>query len=254
MSKDKRVKVSIVVPSYNETIEVKRKAIEEIDNFFKKQNYSYEVVIVDDGSTNNTLPEVKNLIEGRQGFRLIENEHSGKAITVMTGLLNSRGDIAIFTDMDQATPIYEIDKLMPKFNAGFDVVIGSRKGRKGAPLTRKLAAWGFSVIRTIFLGLPFKDTQCGFKAFNRKSIELIFPQLLNRWKAMKAKGAAVNAGFDVEVLFLAKKNNLKIAEVAVEWHHVENLKQVHLLNDSLEALKDILRIRWNDLKGEYDLS
>lgn len=244
-------RLSIIIPSYNESAQVKQKAVEEVENFVRSLDFPCEVIIVDDESTNNTLELVKKLVKSKESFRLIENRHGGKAMTVMSGLLQSKGEVALFTDMDQATPIQEVLKFIPKFNEGFDIVIGSRQGRKGAPLMRKLAGWGFSVLRNISLGLPFKDTQCGFKAFSRESTELIFPDLLNKWRRMKAKGAAVNAGFDVEVLFLAKKRGLKVAEVDVEWRHVENVKQVQLVRDSIEAIKDMLRIRWNDLTQQY---
>jgi hypothetical protein len=183
---------------------------------------------------------------------LIKNNHGGKAVAVMTGMIESRGKIALFTDMDQATPIQEIEKLLGQFEKGFDIVIGSRSGRKGAPLIRKLMAWGFSVLRTLILGLPFNDTQCGFKAFSRQSIEKVFVPLLRRWqKHLKQNGAAVNAGFDVETLFLAKKIGLKIDEVKVEWHYV-GTERVQAIRDSLDALQDMLKIRINDLTGSYN--
>ena len=186
----------------------------------------------------------------KKNIRLIKNDHGGKAIAVMTGLLDSTGEIALFTDMDQATPISEIEKLLPKFEEGFDIAIGSRSGRKGAPIVRKFMAFGFSLMRNIILGLPFKDTQCGFKAFNRKSILEIFPVLLKRWKKLKQTGAAVNAGFDVETLFLAKKKGFKIAEVTVEWHHV-GTERGQIIKDSLDAVWDIFRIRLDDLQNKY---
>lgn len=140
---------------------------------------------------------------------------------------------------------------MPNFDK-YDIVIGSRSGRKGAPVIRKLMAFGFATIRTIILGLPFKDTQCGFKAFNRKSIESIFPELLKRWhKHLQKKGAAVNAAFDVETLFIAKKQGFKIKEVTVEWHHV-GTERVQVIRDSLEAVIDIVKIRANDILGRYN--
>lgn len=247
----KKLKLSVIVPSYNETAELKREAIGKIEEYFKKQSYSYEVIIVDDQSTNNTLGVVKEIIKSKQNFRLIENPHGGKAITVMTGMLQSTGEIALFTDMDQATPVTETAKLLAKLEEGFDIAIGSRHGRQGAPLPRKLAGWGFSLLRNIILGLPFKDTQCGFKAFRHETIPVIFPIILEEWQRMRASSAAVNAGFDVETLFLAKKRNFKIAEVEVDWQHVENIKQVQLFRDSTEAFKDMIRIRLNDLKGIY---
>lgn len=246
-----KVKLSIVIPAYNESENLKNNVLDEVEDYLKSQNYSYEVVIVDDGSKDDTVLQIKKQIKDKDHFRLMENSHGGKAITVMTGMIESMGEIAVFTDMDQATPIKELEKILPIFEEGYDVVIGSRQGRKGAPLLRKLMAWGFATLRNLLLGLPLKDTQCGFKGFNRHAVDKVFPDLLIIWKKNKAQKAAVNAGFDVETLFLAKKKGLKIAEIPVEWHYV-GTERVQLISDSIEAIKDMLRIRINDLQGKYN--
>lgn len=243
--------ISIVIPAYNEVDNLKKGSLEQVNNYFKDKEYRYEVLVVDDGSSDETVEVVKKKIVGFKNFRLIEMSHAGKALTVMNGLLLTEGEYAVFTDMDQATPINQIEKVLPKFKQGFDIVIGARSGRKGAPFIRKLSAWGFSMIRNIFLGLPFIDTQCGFKAFNRRSIELIFPELIKRWEAKKISGVAVNAGFDVEMLFVARKKGLKIADVAVEWQYVES-ERVPFLKNAFEATVDVLNIRINDILGKYD--
>ncbi len=245
-------KLSVIVPSYNESAEIKLKALADIDKFLKLQNYSYEVLIVDDKSTNGTLDLVRKEIKNRKNFLLLENEHGGKAITVMSGLLKSSGEIALFTDMDQATPITETSKLLENIEQGYDIAIGSRNERKDAPIIRKIASIGFVLLRNLILGLPIKDTQCGFKAFKRETVNLIFPELLKSWEHMKSKGAAVNAGFDIETLYLAKKKGFKVVEVGVEWHHVQNEKQVQLVQDAIESIKDMLRIRINSFCGKYN--
>ena len=224
----------------------------EVAIYLTTVGFSYEVLVVDDGSTDGTRMLVKNFVKGKEKWRLIENEHGGKALTVMTGVLAARGDIALFTDMDQATPLPEVEKFFPKFTEGYDIVIGSRAGRKGAPILRKLAAWGFAFLRNIILGLLFLDTQCGFKAFNKKSRVAIFPSMMKSWEKMRASGAAVHAGFDVETLFLAKKMGFKIAEVPVAWQYV-GTERVQLIKDSIDAIRDMLRIRWNDLTKGYKL-
>lgn len=243
--------LSVIIPAFNESENLKKGVLGEVENYLSKQPYEWEVIIVDDGSTDGSTSLIEEFIKPSKRFKLIKNNHAGKAIAVMTGLIQSKGEIGLFTDMDQATPISEIEKLLPHFDQGFDIVIGSRKGRKGAPLIRKLMAFGFSLLRTIILGLPFRDTQCGFKAFSRKSIEVIFPVLQERWrKHLKEKGAAVNAAFDVETLFLAKKKRFKIKEVSVDWHHV-GTERVQVIKDSFDAIVDILKIRINDLLGRY---
>lgn len=248
----KSIDISIIVPSYNESAEIKLAAIESIAQFLKDKSDSYEVLIVDDASTNDTREVVKKAIKNLNNFKLIENSHGGKAITVMTGLLSSQGKVALFTDMDQATPIDQLPKLISQFKDDTQVVIGVRQGRPGAPLVRRLMSKTFTLLRNLILGLPFSDTQCGFKAFSRSAIDQIFPKLLKDWQRRKASGAAVNAGFDIETLFVAKKLDIKTEEVVVKWHHVQNEKQVQVIQDSLAALADMWRIRLADIQGKYN--
>lgn len=246
------IKLSVIIPAYNESENLSHGVLDEVYNYLKKQNYTYEVLIVDDGSKDDTVQLVKKYIKDKASFKLVENYHSGKAITVMNGMLKASGQIMLFTDMDQATPINQIEKLLPKFDQSYDIVIGSRAGREGAPLIRKVVAWGFASLRDLILGLPFRDTQCGFKAFNQKAIQAIFPKVLKIWQSMRSSGnAAVNAGFDVETLFIARKIGFKIVEVPVEWRFV-GTERVQVIRDALEALRDMLRIRLTDLTGKYD--
>ena len=244
------IKLSVVIPAYNESENLKKGVLEQVNNYLKTVNYNYEVLVVDDGSNDNTALIVKEKIKNLKGFKLVENKHGGKAATVITGMLVAKGELILFTDLDQSTPIDQIEKFLPKFEQKFDIVIGSRTGRKGAPLTRRLSAWGFSLLRGIILGLPFKDTQCGFKAFNKKSIEKIFPKIKDEWGVLHTKGGAVNAGFDVELLYLAKKFGFKIAEVPADWNYMDT-ERVQVIKDALAAIYDMLRIRVNDLKGKY---
>lgn len=243
-------KISIVIPSYNEERNLKKGVLDEVGNYLESLKINYEVIVVDDGSLDTSVNLIKKYIFKNNHFKLIQNSHGGKANAVMTGMLRATGEIILFTDMDQATPINQIEKFIPKFEADFDIVIGSRHGRKGAPILRKLAAWGFSVLRGIILGLPFKDTQCGFKAFSKQAVERIIPEIKSEWGVVHFKGGAVNAGFDVELLYLAKKYGFKIAEVDVEWRYVDT-ERVQMGKDALAAIYDMLRIRWNDLAGKY---
>lgn len=244
------IKLSIISPAYNESANLRKGVLDEMADYLKGVDFSFEVLIVDDGSTDDTVKIIKEQIKNKKDFRIIENPHGGKAITVMTGLLAAEGEIALFTDLDQATPLREVEKFFSKFEEGYDIVIGSRMGRKGAPFVRKLSAWGFSILRGIILGLPFSDTQCGFKAFSKESIEKIVPKVKDEWGVVHFKGGAVNAGFDVELLYLAKKYGFKIAEVPVEWNYVDS-ERVQVIKDAAAAIYDMLRIRINDLKGKY---
>ncbi len=243
-------KLSVVIPAYNEARNLKKGVLQEVSNFLKTTGLNYEVIIVDDGSIDDTKQIIENFIIKNPLFKLIKVSHGGKANAVMTGLLKAQGEIILFTDMDQATPINQLEKFIPLFEDGFDIVIGSRAGRKGAPIIRKLSAWGFSVLRGIILGLPFADTQCGFKAFTKKVVERIIPKIKNEWGVVHFKGGAVNAGFDVELLYLAKKYGFKIAEVSVEWSYVDT-ERVQVVKDAAAAIYDMFRIRINDLKRKY---
>lgn len=246
------MKISIVIPAYNEEKNLKNGALLEVEDYLEKSKLNYEVIVVDDGSSDDTVFLVNKFISQNKNFKIIKTPHGGKANAVMTGMLAANGGVMLFTDMDQATPIDQIEKFLPKFEAGFDIVIGSRQGREGAPITRKLAAWGFSFLRGLILGLPFKDTQCGFKAFSKKAIEIIIPKIKNEWGVVHFKGGAVNAGFDVELLYLARKYGFKIAEVPVEWNYVDT-ERVQVIKDALAAVYDIVRIRINNLRGCYNV-
>lgn len=245
---NKNVELSVIIPAYNESKNIKAGSLDSVYDYLKTQNFTYEIVVVDDGSSDNTASLVEDYIKGKDNIYLIKNEHGGKAITVMTGILKSSGKIAVFSDMDQSTPIKEIEKFFPLFEKGYDVVVGSRSGRKGAPLIRKIYALGFSVLRQILLGFSF-DTQCGFKAFRREVVERVFPKLLDDWLKKKSSGAAVNAGFDVELLYIVKKNKFKVTDVVVDWHYVGSERVG--VSAAVEALGDMLRIRLKDLKGKY---
>jgi glycosyltransferase involved in cell wall biosynthesis len=242
--------LSVVIPAYNEERSLKAGNLSGVYEYLKAQNYPWEVLVVDDGSTDATLPLAKQYAKDTPGFRVISEPHRGKGGTVIAGMLKAKGDIVLFTDMDQATPINQLAKVLPKFDAGFDIVIGSRSGREGAPLIRKVMAYGFSALRFLVLRLPYKDTQCGFKAFNRQAARKIFTRMKIFSEKMRAQGASVTAGFDLEILYLARKLGFRVAEVPVEWHHKEGTK-VNPLKDSWEGFRDLMRVRFNALAGKY---
>ncbi len=243
-------KLSIVIPAYNEAENLKKGVLDQVVKYLDQSGLEYEVIVVDDGSADATVDIVKKYLIKEKRFKLIQNSHGGKAMAVMTGMEKAKGEIVLFTDMDQATPINQLEKFLPKFEEGYDIVIGSRSGRKGAPFIRKLSAWGFSILRHLILGLPFSDTQCGFKAFDQKAIQKIIPRIKGEWGVLHTHTGAVNAGFDVELLYLAKKYGFKIAEVGVEWNYVDT-ERVQVIKDAAAAIYDMFRIRINDLKGKY---
>lgn len=246
------MKLSVVIPSYNEMANLRKGTLDRVQRFLDKKKISYEVIVVDDGSTDGSLEFVKKFTREVKEFRLIQNSHTGKAGAVTTGMLDAKGDYILFMDMDQATPIEEINKLLP-YVKDFDIVIGSRNTtRKGAPWTRKIMGTGMIVLRTFLVGLPdIKDTQCGFKIFSKKASQKIFTQVKKIHNGFKSiNRSSVTAGFDVELLFLASKEGFKIKEIPVDWLYVET-RRVSPIKDSLDGFIDLLRIRKNIIKGIY---
>lgn len=246
------MKLSVVIPSYNEMANLRKGTLDRVQHFLEKKKINYEVIVVDDGSNDGSLEFVKKFVKDSKSFKLIENSHTGKAGAVTTGMLASVGDFVLFMDMDQATPIEEVEKLLP-FAGKYDVVIGSRNTtRRGAPWTRKIMGTGMIVLRTTLVGIPeIKDTQCGFKLFSKDASMKLFTQIKKIHGNFKSiNHSSVTAGFDVELLYLAVKNGFKIKEVPVDWLYVET-RRVSPVKDSIDGFLDLLRIRKNILKGVY---
>jgi len=247
-----KVYLSVVIPAYNEENNIRTGALASVYEYLKNQKYPWEVLVVDDGSKDNTVNLAKSFVRKHEGFRVITEPHRGKGGTVIAGMLASEGGIVLFADMDQATPIDQIEKILPKFKSGYDIVIGSRVGREGAPLIRKVMAYGFSLLRNLVLRLPYKDTQCGFKAFKNDASHEIFKKMKIFSEKAGNRGASVTAGFDLEILYIARKLKLKVAEVPVVWHHKEGTK-VNPIKDGWEGLRDLFKVRWNALLGKYNI-
>lgn len=251
--------LSVVIPAYNEETNIRLGALDKVARFMDGLSYGWEVLLADDGSTDGTKGLLDEFASKNNGFRVLRNTHQGKALTVIAGVFAAKGEIVLFTDLDQATPIAEVEKLLPWFKKslpagrqGFDVVIGSRSNkREGAPLTRRVMARGFMILRSILLGLHgITDTQCGFKAFRQSVARDILGRLKLYSDHHEVEGSMVTAGFDLEVLFLARKSGYAIKEVPVEWHYVET-RRVSPIKDSLQGFMDIVRIRLNSIRGLY---
>ena len=248
----KKPYLSVIIPAYNEHGNLKRGVLSSVWDYLKEQKYTWEVLIVDDGSDDDTATQAQLFSKKHKGFRVLKEPHRGKGGTVIAGVLASKGETILFTDMDQATPLDQVEKILPKLKMGYDVIIGSRSGREGAPIIRKTMAFGFSLLRTIILRLPYRDTQCGFKIFKKKAAREIFNKLNIFTQKSEAIGPSVSAGFDLEVLYIARKLGLKVAEVPVEWHHQEGTR-VNPIKDSWEGLRDLMRVRVNALLGRYKI-
>lgn len=247
-----KIFLSVVIPSYDEMANLQKGVLDKVRHFLEREKFSYEVIIVDDGSKDGSAEFVEKFAKENKKFRLIKNSHTGKAGAVTAGILNSKGEYVLFTDMDQAVPIEEVEKLLPFFNDGFDVVIGSRKGRKGAPLSRLVMSKASVILRKLIVGLGgISDTQCGFKAFKHGVAQKLFGKLSDLHNGFGTiSGSNVASGFDAESLYIANKMGFKIKEVPVSWLYVET-RRVSPVTDSLNGLLDLFKIKLNAIKGKY---
>jgi dolichyl-phosphate beta-glucosyltransferase len=237
--------VSIVIPAYNESARI-GKALDEILRVVRERAWRAEVVVVNDGSTDRTAAIVAEFAQLNPEVRLLNNpENRGKGFSVRHGVLNAVGEIVMFTDADLSAPMEEAERLFDALHQGADIAIGSRwlerkRQTHKQPLYRQFFGRCFNAITRLIMGLPFADTQCGFKAFRRPVAQTIFQlQRIERW------------GFDPELLFIALKRGYKIQEVPVTWGHDER-SRLSYLKDGLKMLEEIAYIRWEAFAGAYD--
>jgi dolichyl-phosphate beta-glucosyltransferase len=239
--------LSIVIPAYNEESRLGR-TLGRIRDYFASQEVGadqYEILVVDDGSTDGTVSVAQEWTRELPMLRLVSNgENRGKGYSVRHGMLEARGRVALFTDADLSSPIEESEKLLAAIRKGNDVAIGSRALDRSLIAVhqsrlRELAGIIFNGCVRLLTGLPYHDTQCGFKAFVREPARIIFEQQrIERF------------GFDPEILFLAKRHGLRGIEVPVRWAH-DPATKVHMIRDSLRMFSDLVYIRWNWLTGRY---
>lgn len=245
--------LSVIIPAYNEEPNFKKGLIDEVPRFLENQDYTYEVLIVDDGSSDNTASLAQEFAKSHKNFRVIKNPHQGKAQTVKKGVEEANGDLILFTDFDQATPISEVANLL-KYIPEYDIVIGSRQlagaKREKEPIHRHIMGLGFNFVVQLLTIRGIRDTQAGFKLFKGNIAKELFSALKVYSKGKQVKGALVTA-FDVELLFLANKRGYKIKEVPIVWHHVATTR-VNPIKDSLRMFRDVVKIRLNDIKGVYN--
>jgi glycosyltransferase involved in cell wall biosynthesis len=250
--------LSVVIPCYNEQKNLERGVLQEVHDYLSSQTYSWEVILVNDESNDNSRSLLQQFVNQHTGFTLIDIPHGGKPAAVWAGIQQARADIVLFTDMDQSTPLREVEKLLPYYDQGADVVIGSRgAGREGFSIIRKAGSLIFRTLRRLFVLPNISDTQCGFKSCRRAAALSAFPRLQFFQQLQRPKGWKVSA-YDVELLFLFEQLGCRIVEVEVEWSNRDqsNTKGqsgelTRYVRESIEMGREVLRVLRNHWRGLY---
>jgi glycosyltransferase involved in cell wall biosynthesis len=235
---------SLIFPAFNEG-ERLAPTLDKVLSYVSQQHWKAEIIVVDDGSKDETAEIVRRYSRTNSILRLVQNpSNRGKGYSVRNGMLNAHGDVLLFSDADLSSPISEAPKLLTEIENGADIAIGSRWLKSAVQtqrqsITRQLFGRIYNVLLRVILGLNYKDTQCGFKAFTREAARLIFSaQKIERW------------GFDPELLFLAKLYKQRVSEVPVEWAHAGKSK-INPVADGIKMFGELLSVRWNDMSGKY---
>lgn len=230
--------LSVIVPAYNESGRIEP-SLTKILTYLHQQTYSWELLVVDDGSRDDTVAVVEALLKGEPNARVISYKpNRGKGYAVRTGVLAAQGHWVVFLDADLSTPPEEIEKALGYLNQGYDMVIGSRalpdsKIETKAPPLRRLGTAIFNLVKHSLVGLwQYSDTQCGFKAYRETSVRPLYERaVIDRFM------------FDVEILFMAERRKLKVYEMPVRWADAAGSK-VRFLQGIYDMVRDLLRIRW----------
>ncbi len=240
--------LSVVIPAYNEALAIRAGKLKRVTDWLTAQAFTTELIVVDDGSEDDTPRLARDVTGG-----ILRIAHAGKAAALVAGLERASGDVILFTDMDQATPITEAPKLLNAIGQSAAVAVGSRGlVRPGAPVGRYLVSWGQVILRTMLLGLRMADTQCGFKAMTRSVAQDVLPRLhlYHPTRSRAIHGPSVTSGFDVEFLFVARRLGYRIQEVPVVWDY-QKTRRVNLAKDTCRGVRDLLSIRLTDWRGHY---
>ncbi len=237
-------KYAIVIPAYNERARIVP-TLEAVVACVRHHGWDAEVIVVNDGSTDDTADLVRRFALTAPEVRLMENPcNRGKGYSVRSGLLHAQGEIAMFTDADLSSPIEEAERLFKAIAEGADIAIGSRwletsRQTHRQPLYRQIFGRCFNLLTRMVMRLPYADTQCGFKAFTREAAQTVFQLMtIERW------------GFDPEILFIARKRHFRVKEVPVSWGH-DARTRISYLRDGLQMLEELAIVRWNALLGRY---
>ena len=233
------IALSVVIPAYNEGSAIEAGVLDVVRAWLDARPFPTELIVADDGSNDDTVPMALHTAD-----RVLDLPHGGKAAALCAGVRAARGEIVLMSDMDLATPIADGCLLLEATRAGADVAIGSRGyTRPGAPPQRYILSLGQMFLSRVLLGLPFSDTQCGFKAWRRDVLLTVLDQLVVYApdRPDRVEGAGVTSGFDVECLLVARRLGMDIREIPVSWKHMES-RRVRPAREAWRGTRDLYRI------------
>jgi dolichyl-phosphate beta-glucosyltransferase len=251
--------ISVIIPCYNEEKNLEKGVLDQVYHYLTGQELLWEVVVVNDESTDNSRQLVERFLKDKVNGFLFDIPHGGKPAAIWEGIQHARGELVLLTDMDQSTPIHELDNLLPWVEQGFDVVIGSRQTtREGSSPLRKIGSFVFLTLRRLVLLRDIADTQCGFKLCRRQVALEIFPKLEFLRQKERPTGWKVTA-FDVEFLYLVDRAGYRIKEILVRWRNRDesNTKGqqrelARYIHESINMAQEVTRVKLNQLRGAYD--
>ena len=234
--------ISIVIPVFNEEKRIKKFLADVID-YLHKKTFSYEIIIIDDGSKDATVKITEAVLAktlpGRYEILSLP-QNQGKGGALKKGMLEAHGEYVFFIDADGSTSIEEIDNFTPHFSPEFDIYIAVRTKKHEAPFKRRFFGYGYIYMTNFILQTKISDFTCGFKCYRRDVAQKIFSrQTLNNWS------------FDAEDLYIATKDGCRVKEIPVYWKHVGGSK-VKVLKNVIVCGFDLFRIRYNNICGKYD--
>ncbi|MBN2417710.1 glycosyltransferase [bacterium] len=250
--------LSVVIPCYNEARNIEAGRLAEVCVWLRTRPYTHEVIIVDDGSTDESLALLSVVARKYGGVTVLETVHRGKPFAVKAGVEEARGAAVLLTDLDQSTPIEELSRLLVPYEQGYDAVIGSRgKARLGHSAMRKAGSRLFGLLRRLVILPQIEDTQCGFKLFRKSVLVSAFPRLGWFSRPSRARGWRVSA-WDVELLYVLQESGTRIKEVEVAWRNRDCSDSkgaksggAKYIAESLEMAVEVLRVAGNRMRGTY---